>query len=241
MKIYTKTGDSGTSGLYSGERESKADPIFAAVGDIDELSAAIGVCLSDWDSLESYPSTPEIANPTIASFHPTVISTFRSIQERLLDIGSSVATISGESRIAKTRFAGRGESCVADLEAQIDAMDAVLPVLKNFILPGGTTHVVTKTDGYTTRQHGVPFPSHVHLARSIARRAERNVVAVETSEPAVRKYLNRLSDYLFVVARLYALSSTATEVRYSPIKGTIVSSPLIDTVGTTYDSTQSYR
>lgn len=220
MKIYTKTGDSGTTGLYSGERVSKSDPIFDALGDLDELSAAIGICLSDWECMDVSP-TPEITSAVIKPFHTGVLTTFKEIQERLIDIGSSIATISGDAeRIAKTRFSA-GDTATLGLETRIDEIDAILPPLKNFILPGGVTFIHVKPWGdYPCRQYGIPFPAHVHMARSIARRAERKTGGIDTVEPAVKRYLNRLSDYLFVVARLYS-NGSGEEIKYSPIKGIV--------------------
>lgn len=237
MKIYTKTGDSGISSLYSGERTNKSDPIFSAVGDVDELSSAIGICIADWDSIDSFPYVPEIASHTISKFHSTVISTLKSVQQRLLDVGASIATISNDKKINKTRFIN-GEQYTADLESQIDSMDAVIPPLTTFILPGGVTNVIIKDQsGYLLKQYGIPFPAHIHFARTVARRAERSIVATESTELVVLKYLNRLSDYLFVVARLYAIGGVA-EIRYAPCKNTATPSHSNDIP---YDTTQSYR
>jgi len=168
-KIYTRTGDGGTAGLVDGSRISKASPRFAAIGDIDEANAAIGVA--------------------IAALQPDEIATsLLRIQNELFDLGADVAT-PGEIEGALRIVGGQVER----LEREIDAMNAKLEPLTSFILPGGS-----------------PAVAALHLARTIVRRAERSGVALNEAEPLnpdALAYLNRLSDHLFVAARVVAASA----------------------------------
>ncbi|MCJ9693912.1 cob(I)yrinic acid a,c-diamide adenosyltransferase [Rhizobium sp. PRIMUS64] len=169
-KIYTKTGDDGTTGLVSGPRRRKDDLRVEAYGTIDEANSAIGLARLHTAGL------------------PELDAMLMSIQNDLFDLGADLATPdTGEPptyeplRIAETQ--------VDRVEHDIDRLNAGLEPLKSFILPGGT-----------------PAAAHLHLARTIARRAERLMVALTRTdgeivgEPAM-KYVNRLSDFLFVAAR----------------------------------------
>ena len=163
-RIYTRTGDDGTTGLVDGSRRSKADPRLHVVGTVDEVNAAIGM----------------------ARLHASSASAaaLARIQNDLFDLGADLATpdgIEGALRIVPTQ--------VAWLEAQIDAANESLAPLTSFILPAGT-----------------PAATALHLARTIARRAERDGVAANDAGEALGRiamqYLNRLSDYLFVLSRV---------------------------------------
>ncbi len=159
-RIYTRTGDTGTTGLVDGSRVSKAAPIIAAIGDVDEANSALGVAIG------------LLGERTPAAWAAV-------IQNDLFDLGADIATpsgIEGALRIVPAQ--------VARLEAEIDAMNADLAPLASFILPGGD-----------------PAAAALHLARAIARRAERSTAAVADLSPAALAYLNRLSDWLFVAAR----------------------------------------
>lgn len=175
-KIYTRTGDEGTTGLVDGSRRSKADTRMVAIGEVDEANSAIGVALL---SIEG----PLAARLTL-------------IQNDLFDLGADLATpgeIEGALRIVPEQ--------VARLEAEIDAMNAALSPLTSFILPGGSVG-----------------SAHLHLARAIARRAERAAVALgeqEAINPPALAYLNRLSDWLFVAARTMNQSG-ASDVLWVP-------------------------
>ena len=166
MKIYTKTGDKGQTGLIGGKRVPKDDPRVEAYGTIDELNAALGLALSFLPV--------ELADGRAALLH---------IQRVLFDLGADLATPPG-ARKARWEL---DEADISRLEGAIDEMDAQLEPLRNFILPGGH-----------------PAGAALHLARTVARRAERDVVSLaagEAVEPKLLKYLNRLSDYLFVLSR----------------------------------------
>ena len=160
-RIYTRTGDDGSTGLVDGSRVSKASHRPVVMGSVDEANAAIGLA-----RLSASPATDAILS---------------RIQNDLFDLGADVAapeSVEGALRIVAAQ--------VDWLETQIDAANDTLEPLKSFILPAGT-----------------PSATHLHLARTIVRRAERDAVAAgdEISAPA-RHYLNRLSDLLFVLARV---------------------------------------
>jgi cob(I)alamin adenosyltransferase len=167
-KIYTRTGDGGSAGLVDGSRVSKSSLRMAAIGEVDEANACIGVA--------------------IAAFRPGEITDkLLAIQNDMFDLGADVATpgqVEGALRIVASQ--------VERLEREIDGMNADLPPLTSFILPSGSAGV-----------------SALHLARAVARRAERAAVALNEAEPLnpqLLAYLNRLSDHLFVAARFVAAS-----------------------------------
>jgi len=198
MKIYTKTGDTGTSSLYSGERRPKTDAAFAALGDVDELNSMIGVAREFVASgAESINESSDVTKMTSLA---SISEQLQEIQSRLLDIGSAVATpvsSSSESKIQRVSFS---EGHVEILERWIDQHDATLPQLTNFILPSG---------GFAA--------SHLHLARAVCRRAERSVfslVSHGSTDVQVSIYLNRLSDYLFTIARVAAKHDCMPEIVY---------------------------
>jgi cob(I)alamin adenosyltransferase len=167
MKIYTRTGDDGTTGLIGGRRVSKADLRIDCYGTVDELNAAIG--------LAAVAARPELAAP------------LRAVQNDLFVLGSHLASPADDSKAASS-LPPLDESAAQRLEAQIDAAEAELPPLRQFILPGGSE-----------------ASARLHLARTVCRRAERLVVGLATESPVPTitvRYLNRLSDWLFVMARL---------------------------------------
>jgi len=174
MKIYTKTGDEGSTGLLSGLRVAKNDPRLECYGTVDELSAAIGLAAVVTDA--------------------DLTGKLRQIQNELLIIGSHIAMIgdnaAGSSSV-RARVPSLDQLQVSRLETEIDSAEGQLPPLTQFILSGGTEAA-----------------ARLHLARTICRRAERAVVALSQTTPmaspppVIAKYLNRLSDWLFVHARL---------------------------------------
>ena len=165
-KIYTRTGDDGTTGLVDGSRRAKHDARMHAIGDVDEANSAIGL------------ATLAVPEDTAADL--------QRIQNDLFDLGADLATPGTDftpSPMELRVVAGQ----VAWLEAAIDRLNDRLPPLASFILPGGSEGA-----------------ARVHLARAIVRRAERGGVALAAAEPVnpqALAYLNRLSDYLFVLAR----------------------------------------
>ena len=167
MKIYTRTGDAGTTSLVGGKRVSKASARLDAYGSTDELNSFIGLLLT-------YPGLTSLD-----------IDTLRMVQNKLFNAGAYLATdTEGQAATAPD---GLGTTELRILEQQIDALTADLPELHCFILPGGCAAAAM-----------------AHVCRAVCRRAERHVVALAettTIDTAVQRFLNRLSDYLFTLAR----------------------------------------
>lgn len=171
MKIYTKTGDDGSTGLIGGSRLSKADPRLECYGTVDELNATVGLAAS------AAAREARLGD---------VVDQLQLVQAELFVIGSHLATPEGSPHRAS--LPALEDSMAARLEREIDNAESELPPLKNFILPGGSEP-----------------SSRLHLARTICRRTERLVVGLPgglADGPTIITYLNRLSDWLFVQARL---------------------------------------
>ena len=181
VRVYTRTGDGGTSSLYNGTRAPKDDARFVALGDVDELNAAVGVA----------------RDAAASSGLHSLVHQLGEVQSRLLDAGSSIATPPDSSSAAQLARAAFPRGQAALLEGWIDEMDDTLPPLRNFILPSGG-----------------PAATALHVARTVARRAERAVVTTPGTEEELRVWLNRLSDYLFVAARWAASQTGGQEVVY---------------------------
>jgi len=170
-KIYTRTGDDGTTGLGDGSRVPKEHARVEAYGTVDELNSAVGLLLA----------VPGLPTP--------VAECLAEVQHELFDLGGELC-LPGYHIVSAAH--------VTRLEQTLDAFNDPLPPLKEFILPGGG-----------------PAAAACHLARTIARRAERRVWALARTEsvsPEVTQYLNRLSDLLFVLARVLARHERGTEV-----------------------------
>lgn len=160
-KVYTRTGDDGTTGLAKGDRLPKDSPRIAAFGALDELSAGLGVALAE-------------------GLHDEIFRILHSAQHVLFNIGGELAVPDEELGLVKPQD-------VKNLEAAIDTLNVSLPPLKEFVLPRGSKGVVL-----------------LHQARSVCRRAERDLVTLHREEglnDLQLQYINRLSDYLFVAAR----------------------------------------
>lgn len=176
MKIYTKTGDKGTTALYGGKRLSKGDLKIEAYGTIDELNSFIGLTAAYLEEKE---------------YHDLLID----IQSRLFDIGTHLAAETGKKNLILPEIP---EAKITLLENYIDKMNEHLPELKFFILPGGSQAAAT-----------------AHIARTVCRRAERCVVRLADQDevpPIIIQYLNRLSDFLFVLARKFAKDANEQEI-----------------------------
>jgi cob(I)alamin adenosyltransferase len=183
-KIYTRTGDDGTTALGTGERVAKYDLRVEAYGTVDETNAVIG-----------------LARLHTGDTDPALDAMLARIQNDLFDLGADLCfpdeTKDGSARLSVT------DAQVGRLESEIDEMNRSLEPLRSFVLPGGR-----------------PAASFLHLARTVSRRAERLIVALASrpeepvSEPAIR-YVNRLSDFLFVAAR-YANDKGAADVTWVP-------------------------
>lgn len=181
-KIYTKTGDDGTTGLVGGARVSKNDPRVEAYGTVDEANSQIGLAII----IATGGMGTQAHNPRVAARIGEVLS---SIQNDLFDVGADLATpiAKGEKPGAALRVT---DEQVAKLEGWIDEFNERLQPLNSFVLPGGTA-----------------LAGALHVARTVTRRAERAAVALRAADesatsPESVRYLNRLSDLLFVVARV---------------------------------------
>jgi len=180
MKIYTKTGDKGETSLIGGTRVPKFHIRIEAYGTVDELNSYVGL----------------IRCQPIDVHHQDVL---KEIQDRLFTIGAALAS---DPERSKMKIPDLKESDIVRLEAEMDAMNDVLPELKHFILPGGDTIV-----------------SYCHLARCVCRRAERLTVHLAEEsfvDSNITIYLNRLSDYLFVLGRKLNADQGTTENIWIP-------------------------
>jgi len=179
VKLYTRTGDRGETSLTGGRRVSKSDLRVDAYGEVDELSAAIGVAMASGLPQEIADMLQDIARDLFA------------IGGRLADPDEKVAP-----RVEKIAV---GQAKVARLEEWIDRLEAGLPPLRRFILPGGT-----------------PAGAALHLARTVCRRAERRITALGPGEVEgdLGAYVNRLSDFLFVAARAVNHRAGAPELEW---------------------------
>ncbi len=180
MKIYTKTGDTGSTSLVGGTRLSKAHMRIEAYGTVDELNACIGL-------LRDQPVNEHRRHE------------LKEIQDRLFTIGSHLAA---ENSMTFSKLPDLHESDSELLEKLMDQMDADLPPLRAFVLPGGH-----------------PSVSFGHVARTVCRRAERTIIYLHEHEPVeaiLIKYINRLSDYLFVLCRKMTAELAVEEVVWKP-------------------------
>jgi cob(I)alamin adenosyltransferase len=181
MKIYTKTGDAGDTGLFGGGRVGKDHPRVEAYGDVDELNAMLGLVRS----MEPMPRIDEVIVP---------------IQRDLFSIGALLATPDRDKMKASLEKARIDESRIRELELAIDQCESELDPLRSFIVPGGTAKAAS-----------------LHVARTVCRRAERRVVALQHTEelpPIVVVFLNRVSDLLFMLARVANKRAGAGEVSW---------------------------
>lgn len=189
MKIYTKTGDTGTTSLFGGSRVPKHSLRIESYGTVDELNSHIGLIRSQ--KIDTHSK-----------------ETLIQIQKKLFTLGSTLATDpkkailkSGKERLKIQKV---NEESIELLESEMDSMNESLPDLTHFILPGGNNAV-----------------SYCHIARTVCRRAERRVTElneIEPIDPLVVKYLNRLSDFLFVLARKLTKDMEAEEILWLPEK-----------------------
>ena len=179
MKIYTRTGDDGSTSLFSGERVSKSSLRVEVYGTVDELNSHLGLARA-------------------SSVHPQIETCLTTLQNQLFVAGADLATTAESSRARIVRIQ---EQDTLWLEKEIDSMTAMLPALRSFVLPGGTLAA-----------------SHLHVARTICRRAERQAISLSYQEPIsseILVYLNRLSDFLFTLARYENFLSGVSEEKWS--------------------------
>lgn len=181
MKIYTKTGDKGLTSLIGGTRVPKHHLRIESYGTVDELNSYIGL-IRDQSEVKT-----------------DIKDLLKEIQDRLFTIGSSLAS---DPEKSKMKIPDLYETDIERLEIEMDRMNEILPDLKHFILPGGSTTV-----------------SYCHIARCVCRRAERITVHLAEDsfvEEKITIYLNRLSDYLFVLARMICFDSLVPENQWIP-------------------------
>jgi cob(I)alamin adenosyltransferase len=180
VKIYTKTGDKGTTALFGGRQVSKADDRINAYGTVDELNSYIGLLRDQEINANRKDELVEI-------------------QDRLFTLGSILATEPGNDKVKVPKL---HEEDVLFLELKIDKMNELLPDMRHFVLPGGHQSV-----------------SFCHIARCVCRRSERLTISLSNEADVaeiVIKYLNRLSDYLFVLSRMMTQDLSAEEVAWKP-------------------------
>lgn len=190
MKIYTRTGDKGSTSLFTGERRPKSDRIFDCLGNADELNSCLGV------AMQFLPPPPGDEPYT---------TRLSKIQSTLLDIGSQIATprSSAQPKQLERVCASFGDQLTSELEQWIDEMQLELPPLRNFILPSGGK-----------------CASMLHLSRAVCRRFERSLQPLISSGDLDNKvgiYVNRLSDFLFVFARFVAMKEGKSETIYKKL------------------------
>lgn len=211
-KVYTKRGDGGTSTIITNisspdrrSRISKADMVFDALGSVDELNSTVGWCVSQ-------PAADAVGRPALAALQSKLPLQLRKVQRRLIVLGSVIAS-PGAVTVSATEIRG----WVTEVEAEIDAYDALLPELTAFILPGDPKY---------------PQSAALHMCRSVCRRAERSVIAFRdglTPEEAAKvpsdaaaamdaaiAYLNRMSDFFFQAARCAANGEDMLAIDVSP-------------------------
>jgi len=180
MRIYTKTGDDGTTGLFGGARVNKASLRVEAYGTVDELNAVLGIART-------------------SGLHAETDAVLAAVQTELFTLGAELACVPGKEGNLGMRLVD--DSDAATLERAIDHAEEGLAPLKNFVLPGGTSQ-----------------SAHLHLARTVCRRAERAVLAMDDA-PARKEvviYLNRLSDLLFTLARRENHVNGVADVPWAP-------------------------
>ncbi len=181
FRIYTKTGDTGSTGLYGGGRVRKDDPRVDAYGEVDELNATLGVAAA------------ALRDEELRGF-------VKKLQDELFTLGAELATPDPAS--VRKQVVPLGEEAIAWMERTIDAADGEVPPLRKFVLPGGD-----------------PGAAQLHVCRTVCRRVERRILAfsdVAPVRPEVIRYLNRLSDLLFMLARLANHRAGVAEPTWDP-------------------------
>lgn len=189
MKVYTRTGDDGTTALFGGDRVSKSHPRIDAYGTVDEINSALGMARSELEDARGQ------TGPRVS----TAVALISRLQNELFVLGGDLAA-PGETKYPLPRIQPEH---VSALETDIDRLTDDLPELKHFILPGGT-----------------PAASALHLARTVARRAERLVIDAMPEEDIstdALHYLNRLSDFLFTLARWVNHDAGVEDIAWIPV------------------------
>ena len=188
-KVYTRTGDTGQTGLVGGKRLPKDHPRIEAYGSVDELNSVLGIVLSF------------LVQKDASKRRDKLELILEAIQQKLFDMGSELATLPGDEYVGQITLQAEDAEW---LEEIIDAMNDELQPLKSFILPGGTSLNV-----------------FLHLARAVCRRAERDILKlkqIDLVSPEIIKYINRLSDFLFVAGRWATENLGEKETLWQPGK-----------------------
>jgi len=189
-RVYTRTGDGGETGLAGGMRVSKDSPRIEAFGTVDELNSWLGVVAEEIRGL---------APPVLEAALAELADPLARVQQQLFNLGAFLATPPVKLQAG---MPGVGDSEIRDLEGEMDRWNERLPALKSFVLPGGGK-----------------LGAFLHVARAVCRRAERETIRLHREEPLAAPavpYLNRLSDWLFVAARLAAKLQGVPEVLWKP-------------------------
>jgi len=210
--IYTRTGDKGISGLYNGDRVNKDSVYFECLGDIDELNSNLGLVKAFWKEEFGEPKLYNAPGAGAMFYkHEKCIDSgkyyewfvlgeyIHKIQCILMNISTQIATPFKDDLEIWLSKVGISKEIITEIEKNIDRLDSILPPLKNFVVPSGNKLI-----------------SQIHVCRSITRRCERRYVSIRNSESSIEllkdqlnipmKYLNRLSDYLFVLSRFVAMT-----------------------------------
>lgn len=209
MKIYTKKGDSGSTSLYDGTKVIKNDIIVESVGSLDELNSELGLILAYYDITKNQGSITR--NNPHHEKNKKYYELLNNIQSELFDLGSIIAKNPNNSKEDEILF-DKNNEYIKKIEESIDEMTNILPPLRNFILPGGNVLIAT-----------------IHKARTVCRRTERNITSIkyapqyfneDTLEISLENvnrclaYINRMSDYLFTLARFTTYIQDVEEVKY---------------------------
>lgn len=207
MKIYTKKGDSGSTSLYDGTKVIKNDIIVESVGSLDELNSELGLILAYYNVVKN----EEVKNSKLTDKNKKYYELLNNIQSELFDLGSIIAKNPNNSKEDEILF-DKNNEYIKKIEEYIDEMTNILPPLRNFILPGGNVLIAT-----------------IHKARTVCRRTERNITSIkyapqyfneDTLEISLENlnrclaYINRMSDYLFTLARFTTYIQDVEEVKY---------------------------
>lgn len=202
-RLYTRSGDDGTTGLFGGARVSKDHPRVEAYGTVDELNAAIGLAAAEVRRQQlAKVGTREAASVLASRFDQLLLHVLDDLQSRLFDIGADLATPEGSKQEAK--ILRISDEQVAEVEKWIDEIDSENPPMKSFVMPGGSE-----------------LAARLHLARTICRRAERAMIHLRHTEPVsdgAIVYINRVSDLLFAMARRANRQAGVADVPWVPAK-----------------------
>lgn len=201
--LYTRTGDTGTTSLIGGQRAPKNSPRVEAYGTVDELNALIGLLQANLTTLHPKQPSPEHLADAARTLAEETAETLLGINNTLFNIGAALATPDGTDLPTADTDRIHLPQAIDRLENRIDLLDSQVPQLRSFILPGGN-----------------PTAALAHVTRTVCRRAERTILtaidAGATVSPDILTYINRLSDYLFILARHINHTTSTPELPWRP-------------------------